>query len=50
YFSPEQAQWLEWSFVERFAHLFSLILGGALGYFMALVLFGIRPWRLKARN
>ncbi len=50
YFSPEQAQWLGWSFVERFAHLFSLILGGALGYFMALVLFGIRPWRLKARN
>ncbi len=50
YFSPEQAQWLGWSFVERFAHLFSLILGGALGYFMALVLLGIRPWRLKARN
>ncbi len=50
YFSPEQAQWLGWSFVERFAHLFSLILGGALGYFIALVLLGIRPWRLKARN
>lgn len=50
YFSPEQAQWLEWSFIERVGHLFSLILGGALGYFMALVLLGIRPWRLKARN
>ncbi|MCE9788941.1 murein biosynthesis integral membrane protein MurJ [Shewanella chilikensis] len=50
YFSPEQAQWLGWSFIERVAHLFSLILGGALGYFMALVLLGIRPWRLKARN
>lgn len=50
YFSPEQAQWLGWSFVERISYLFSLILGGALGYFMALVLLGIRPWRLKARN
>ena len=50
YFSPEQAQWLGWSFVERISQLFALILGGALGYFIALVLLGIRPWRLKARN
>ncbi len=50
YFSPEQAQWLSWSFVERISHLLALILGGALGYFIALVLLGIRPWRLKARN
>ena len=50
YFSPEQAQWLDWSLIERMSHLFALILGGALGYFIALVLLGIRPWRLKARN
>lgn len=50
YFSPEQAQWLDWSLIERMSHLFALILGGALGYFIALVLLGIHPWRLKARN
>ncbi|MGL5358271.1 MAG: murein biosynthesis integral membrane protein MurJ, partial [Shewanella sp.] len=47
YFSPSQAQWLAWPFIERGYALVGLILLGAVTYLFGLLVCGIRPWSMK---
>lgn len=47
YFSPSQAQWLAWPFIERGYALVGLIVLGAVAYLMGLLVCGIRPWSIK---
>ncbi|QIR15206.1 murein biosynthesis integral membrane protein MurJ [Shewanella aestuarii] len=44
---PEQAQWLSWELSQRMLSLIMLIVAGAGSYLIALLLLGIRPWKMK---
>ncbi|MBB1269235.1 murein biosynthesis integral membrane protein MurJ [Shewanella sp. SR44-3] len=47
YFGPAEQQWLDWHTGERLMGLSMVIAGGALSYFMVLLLLGVKPWKLK---
>ena len=45
---PAQGLWLEWSALQRGIQLALMVAGGAVLYFVALILCGIRPWQMTA--
>lgn len=47
-FVPPIGQWVDFSFLVRVYWLFGLIFAGAFVYLLAMILMGIRPWKLKA--
>lgn len=47
-FVPPISQWVDFSFLVRVYWLFGLIFAGAFVYLLAMILMGIRPWKLKA--
>ncbi|WP_394200148.1 murein biosynthesis integral membrane protein MurJ [Shewanella waksmanii] len=47
-FLPTVNQWVEFAFISRVYWLFGLIFSAAFVYLIAMILMGIRPWRLKA--
>ncbi|PKH57544.1 murein biosynthesis integral membrane protein MurJ [Shewanella sp. Choline-02u-19] len=48
YLQPSIAAWLDFSLSERGIELAKLIVIAAISYFICLVCFGIRPWKMKA--
>ncbi len=45
--TPEQLQWLQWSWWQRLSNILPICLAGALVYFIVLGLLGVRPGHFK---
>ncbi len=48
YFLPSQEVWLGQAFHERALSLLLFIIGGGASYLLSMVIFGVRPWKLKS--
>jgi putative peptidoglycan lipid II flippase len=50
YLTPEQQQWLQWSWSQRLLNILPLCLAGAVVYFIGLLVLGARPAHFKVRH